>query len=38
MIREFQAKESLTYKTITFQFIQDKNHHSAPRGEVEYHE
>ena len=38
-IREFQAPESLTYKTLIFQFIQDKNqHHPTPRGGVEYHE
>ena len=38
-IREFQAPESLIYKTLIFQFIQDKNqHHPTSRGGVENHE
>ena len=36
----YQAPESLIYKTLIFQFIQDKNQNHAPtsRGGVEYHE
>ena len=31
-IREFQAPKNLTYKTLIFQFIQDKNQHPTHRG------